>query len=287
MPEIIHLNNKPPEDESLIGKEASTFKTKNILSGEFEIYMDGLPFMKHAIIPKGLFSDVKATLPSVQFSDTNRLGYVHRESFVYEDIRKMGAETTFGARKRNAMYHLPAGPCKSNTEYPKLYGRLIDMAHYVSEQYKDFAPDIYAIHQEFSSAIRLGYKLGKSPFTSAIVNQNNRLNFHTDRNNFKNVFSNMVVFKTKSLGGNLMVPSLDVEVKLQDRSLLIFDGQSLVHGVTPISNLGKDSSRYSIVFYALESLTKAGNIEEEIQKTRDSEEYKHRKYMAHVKGLKK
>lgn len=65
-------------------------------------------------------------------------------------------------------------------------------------------------------------------------------------------------------GGGLSIPEIDTYIDLQDNTLLIFDGQELLHGVTPIAKQSKKSYRYTVVYYSLIQMWKCLTITEEM-----------------------
>lgn len=137
---------------------------------------------------------------------------------------------------------------------------LCDTARRCDAYYRHYHPTLYAQHEailrnKFTSPQE--WHLPGSVFTSGIVNQNNPLPYHFDTGNFERVWSAMLVFKGEGVeGGHLAVPQYDLLFTLPDRSLFLFDGQGLLHGVTPIVRTQPDSYRYSVVYYALQGMWK-------------------------------
>ena len=78
----------------------------------------------------------------------------------------------------------------------------------------------------------------------------------------------MVVFKGGVSGGFLSLPEYRAGVELKDNSLFMFDGQSILHGVTPIKKHNPNSYRYSIVYYSLRQMWKCLTIDEEVIRIR-------------------
>jgi hypothetical protein len=107
-----------------------------------------------------------------------------------------------------------------------------------------------------------------TPFTQGIVNKDGLLPYHFDKTNFRHVWSGMVAFRHNMRGGHLAVPEYDVGFEIADRSLLLFDGQSLFHGVTPMEPTGLDAYRYSIVYYSREAMVKCLPPGEEVKRQR-------------------
>ena len=59
-----------------------------------------------------------------------------------------------------------------------------------------------------------------------------------------------------------------MKFEIEDNTILIFDGQSIVHGVTPLKKYSNDSYRYTIVYYSLEQMWKCDTIKEEVLRIR-------------------
>ena len=78
----------------------------------------------------------------------------------------------------------------------------------------------------------------------------------------------MVVFKGDVDGGHLVIPELDISLEVADNSLTIFDGQDLLHGVSPIEYRHEQSYRYSVVYYSLERMWQCMTVDEEIARIR-------------------
>lgn len=74
----------------------------------------------------------------------------------------------------------------------------------------------------------------------------------------------MIVFKDDVEGGYLSVPEYDIGFELKNNSILLFDGQSILHGVTPIYFKSQNGHRFSIVYYSLKQMWKCLEITEEI-----------------------
>lgn len=145
--------------------------------------------------------------------------------------------------------------------------------------YSDFTPETYKAHQEIMKAKVLDeWQIKGTPFTSGIINKNNPLKYHFDSGNFKNVYSCMAVFKRHIRGGYLCMPEYKVAVSLPHNSVFMFDGQSVLHGVTPITKTSPDAMRYSIVYYSLQKIWGCLPLSEEVARIRNvkSERERHR-----------
>jgi len=128
-------------------------------------------------------------------------------------------------------------------------------AERIEHYYEQTNPLLYARHDEVArNKVRAEWRLSRL-FTSGIVNFNNPLPYHYDAGNFADVWSAMLVFKGAGVaGGELAVPEYGARFALPDHSLFCFDGQGLLHGVTPIIKTQPDSYRLSVVFYSLRAM---------------------------------
>lgn len=153
-------------------------------------------------------------------------------------------------------------------EMPKAHEMVMGYAERVSRYYEMYDPDLYNEHQREVERILPDYKIDNTVFTSGIINKDNPLPYHHDSGNIRNVWSNMLVFKNRIEGGYLAVPEYDCAFELKDNSLLMFDGQNLIHGVTPIKRTHKDAHRFSIVFYSMQKMWNCLPPEEEIERIR-------------------
>ena len=186
--------------------------------------------------------------------------------------RTNGMVTTsriFGYAPRNTIRN---HPCRASTlvsEAPSQHQYLVDAAKIAARTYEAFNPELAAHHRSLTAERVLpNYKLGDTMYTSGIVNNNNPLLYHFDSGNFKNVWSAMFGFKDGIEGGHLSVPELGLGFHIGDRSLTLFDGQGLLHGVTPIRKTREDAVRYTVVYYSLQQMWNCEQPTDEIERLR-------------------
>lgn len=169
----------------------------------------------------------------------------------------------FGFKPRNTMR---GDYCKGSSlayDFPAEHKLVCDYAAKIEGLYQAAHPAGYDAHKKQTDTVKPSYRLGKqSIFTSGIINKNNPLKYHFDTGNFKKVYSCMLVFKQDIKGGYLAMPEYGVGVQLKHNSIFMFDGQSIMHGVTPISYSHPNAFRYSVVYYSLQQLWKCLEIDE-------------------------
>jgi|LakMenEpi03Aug12_release.lakeMendotaPanAssembly.Ray.scaffolds.fasta_scaffold309323_2 hypothetical protein len=172
---------------------------------------------------------------------------------------------TFGYAPRLPLRNQPCRKTSLAADQPLEHSVLVDAARIAHDCYKTAFPEQAAKHAEISAKVLPEYRIADTPFTSGIVNQNNPLPYHFDRGNFKSVNSAMLGFKNEIEGGHLTVPEIDTAFAIGDQSLLLFDGQSLLHGVTPFRRLSDSAARYTVVFYSLEGMWRCEPPGEEVK----------------------
>lgn len=154
-------------------------------------------------------------------------------------------------------------------EAPKYHAAICQYAQKGSRLYEEIEPTKYKLHAEMmKEKVLPEYTILNSIFTSGIVNKDNQLNYHFDTGNFNDVMSCMFTFRNKTEGGYLSIPDYNIGVNTKHNSVFIFDGQSILHGVTPIRMLDTSGFRYSIVFYSLKGISKCLLPAEELARVR-------------------
>lgn len=148
----------------------------------------------------------------------------------------------------------------------------------IAKVYKNLFPETY--NQNLKEMNKQGreilpeYILKETPFTSGIVNKDNALAYHYDKGNFAGMQSAMIVLCNNIQGGHLVLPEYDVAFRIKNHTLILFDGQKVLHGVSKIVKSNPRGYRYSIVYYSMKELWKCLTFEEEITKYNKSLESK-------------
>jgi len=177
----------------------------------------------------------------------------------------------FGYRPRITVRHDYCNPTSLATEYPKQHHIITEFAASLTKYYQENFPDVFVKHANIvEEKILPEWKIDNSIFTSGIVNKDNPLKYHFDSGNFRGVLSNMVAFKKNVLGGHLVIPAYDIKLEISDGSLCVFDGQSILHGVSPFTaeKQSQEHYRYTIVYYSLEQMWKCEPYGAEIKRIR-------------------
>lgn len=212
-------------------------------------------------------SDVAQACQQIRFGKQTRSGGLITTSRI------------FGHQPRNLPQRDFCTAASLAVEDPSAHRTIARYAEKIAGYYQRYNPELYERHAETTEKVLPEWRMEGSIFTSGIINRNNPLAYHFDRGNFQRVWSNMLVLKKDVTGGYLSVPEYDVAFALPDNSLLMFDGQDLLHGVTPIGRHSDDAYRYSIVFYSLKQMWHCLPINDELirlKKRRTDRERKRR-----------
>jgi hypothetical protein len=154
-------------------------------------------------------------------------------------------------------------------EQPDEHAIVASGALLVGAKYRDVNPYLYGKHAALVEAgVLPDYQMEDEVFTSGIINENNPLKYHFDRGNFEGVWSGMLAFRRDTEAGYLALPAYNMAVGIGHKSLFLFDGQGILHGVTPIRLMTPDAKRYSIVYYSLQRMWQCQEIGAEVQRTR-------------------
>lgn len=150
-------------------------------------------------------------------------------------------------------------------EAPAAHSTIAGLAEVVEREYREHNAEAYAEHAATVAKVLPEWRLSGGVFTSGIVNYNNKLPYHFDGGNFPECWSNMLVFKASCQGGDLVCPELGLCFRLRDHSLFMFDGQAILHGVSPFRFVRPEGYRYSVVFYSLQQMWRCDTKAEIVQ----------------------
>lgn len=193
----------------------------------------------------------------------------------YESVRTGGLKTNsalIGYKPRNPKKDNFCSMASTGNNFPIEHDVFLNYSEQLAGIYKHYFPEIYTRHMEAlkqqDKAVLDDYILKETPFTSGIINNNNPLKYHTDTGNVENTLSAMVVIKNDVSGGYLSLPEYGIGFELCNNSVFFFNGQRILHGVTPINHSSKYSYRYSAVFYTLQDMWRCLPIDQELERYR-------------------
>lgn len=251
--------------ESLRSREAMPEDCKQFVDESAEVYENGELKIVYAQLNVKMPKLVDA-LMTITYESSHRSGGLPTISRI------------FGHSPRSTLRKDFCAVTSLAQEFPEQHAEICKGAKIVSDIYMHYNPKLFIKHDEQSrEKVLPQWHLEDTPFTSGIANKDNQLRYHFDTGNFKNVWSGMLVFKNQISGGYLCVPEYDLCFELRDHSVLLFDGQGLLHGVTPFRKLSPQGYRHTVVYYSLRQMWNCLSPTEElvrIKKLKTEREFK-------------
>lgn len=249
----ITVNKKNLDFSEYVKRSALESDFQNLIKEDCLVMEDGQPKILYCKIDDNLTSGIRNAVKSIKYEKGKRTNGLVTESRI------------FGYSPRNTIRKDYCSSTSLSYESPEFNKTICDFGNHLAELYQIYFPSIYRIHNDLTEKrILQNWKIEGTPFTSGIVNKNNPLKYHFDAGNIKDVLSNMVVFKSGVQGGHLSCPEYDLGFEVSDNTVILFDGQKILHGVTPIKKLTPDSYRYSVVFYTLQQMWNCLPLNEEV-----------------------
>lgn len=220
---------------------------------------NGLPLAAYVKIDPAKLSGLRSALQKIKFTEGPRTqGMISRSRI-------------FGYSPRLQVKNLACRLTSLGVQQPEPHAEICRAGKIAYDQYLSVNPSLAQRHMEITDEKVLQlWKIHETPFTSGIANHNNPLLYHYDTGNYKGVWSAMFVLKSSVTGGHLSIPELDSRLECSDCTLVLFDGQSLLHGVTPIKKESPKGYRYSVVYYSLQNMWHCETITDELLKMRET-----------------
>lgn len=174
----------------------------------------------------------------------------------------------FGSKPANGRKDPFCSQAVMKARFPKADSVFKAFSHYMASIYKEKFPEIYLKNKKAlrkdKKPVHEDYIIGNTPYTSGIVNFNNNLAYHYDTGNHEGMLSGMIVLSNNISGGHLILPEYDVAFKIKNNTVIFFDGQKILHGVSPIHVINSRGYRYSIVYYSMKELWRCLPFQEEM-----------------------
>lgn len=198
-------------------------------------------------VPRSLpwATDLTRSLRTIKWEGDTTQGSEFRLSGFKNAHRTFGFSAPVPLRRRYG-----CSVCAFNGDYPRLTRRLAEFARTAEALFAERAPAEHAHHLETTADIDPTWRFGGTPWTSGIINRTSALPYHRDAGNLKGSWSAMLGLRKDVNGGLLHLAEFDVYLTIPDRSVTIFDGQGVLHAVTPFRSLNPAAYRYTIVVYA-------------------------------------
>jgi len=131
--------------------------------------------------------------------------------------------------------------------YPEKWNSLVPFFQEINQAFKTTCPVEYSRQHKASRKVHKKLCIPKTVFTTITVNKNWRTSTHTDKGDFKDGMSCLVIIGNNYQGGYLGFPRLGIVVHVQHGDILFMNSHE-PHCNTELT-LGKNGTRYSIVCY--------------------------------------
>lgn len=196
----------------------------------------------------------------------------------------IGNSRVFGYSPRIAIKRDFCSTSLMASEHQLAHEMVCDLGKHISDYYKKYCPDMFDFHDDKSKIIKDEWKIQGTPFSSGIINKNNALKYHLDTGNIRDVYSNMLCFRKNITGGHLVLPEFNLALEIANRSVVFFDGQDIIHGVSHFNMKTLNAYRFTIVYYTLHQMWRCQTITEELIRTRDLKKQKEERRLRMMKG---
>lgn len=213
-------------------------------------------------------TDIAAALQRIRYDTSQRTGGLKSTSRTFGYLPRVALRRDFCTTTSLAM------------EHPREHAIVCQYGQKISALYHQFTPETYAKHEAIMQAKILDeWAIRDTPFTSGIINKNNPLKYHFDAGNFEGMYSLMLGFKHDVDGGYLSIPDYGVGAEIKNNSVFMFDGQEIMHGVTPIRRRSTQAYRYTIVYYSMKQIWNCLPLTDELARIRKVKtEREHKRY---------
>lgn len=158
-------------------------------------------------------------------------------------------------------------PSRLDKENPELFAALSQLAHQGVKQWREVDETTFTDHKTLvENKIHPDWLIGETAFTSGVINFTAALPYHKDSGNITGSWSMMLALRSNVEGGHLHLPEYDVTLGIFDRSITLFNGQAIWHGVTPFHLKKKTAHRFTIVFYSKNKIAQCGCKADELKR---------------------
>jgi Oxygenase domain of the 2OGFeDO superfamily len=251
------IERKPVNDSDFLGQIPKHAAYTKLVSEESIFYEGGKPAIVYKIIPRERLESFRRAALASNFIKNLRSRGLPTKSAIY------------GALPRIVFRH---NYCRytSNTRNQSEYNETVfEFTRYIDELYAEYLPEEHRHNAELvRGSVHPEWLIEDTPFASVNFNVNHAIKYHRDSGNFKGVYSNVLILKDGMVGGFLVCPEFDMAFAQQDGALILFDGQKIIHGVTPIKATKDNGYRCSCVFYALESMKHCYPYKQEMEQAK-------------------
>ena len=225
----ITVNKKELNFENFVKRPATEKDFSNLIKEDTILILDDKPILLYFKFQDDTSEIVKAC-QEIPYETSQRSGGLWSTSRIF------GYDPATGIRK----------PYCSSTalsfKKPKQHKIITDFGKKIARIYEEYLPEASKNHHGVTKEkIKEEWIIKETPFSSGII----------------------------VAGGYLSLPEYDFGLQCADNTLVMFDGQSILHGVTPMKFFSSNAYRYSIVYYTLSEMWRCDDLDGELAKVRN------------------
>jgi hypothetical protein len=221
-----------------------------------DIYHNGRLVCAYRVLPEDTLAILNACTAKAKVSKASRTLGVNQMSAVYGALPRIAVREDY---------------CRFSAQtraQPEVFAGLSKVGKYLWGVYQNSFPEVAANFQKFVGGIHDDWKKTGTPFTTVNVNKNFAIGYHVDAANYGGVYSNVLITKKNIDGGYFVMPQFKLALAQSHGALVVVDGVSIPHGVTPIIPKAKNWERSSVVFYTLSNLQHCLPKAEELKRSK-------------------
>jgi hypothetical protein len=255
--EILKLNKSEKDFLHLLKTTPKKTDCDYIIKKDTIIYENDNIIMVYKVLDESKTYGLKEIIKNIKYSKSARSNGTPTQSAIFGSLPRVP--------NRNNYCRITV-----DTKNQKKYANyILKYTEIINDIYKNLLPDQHSLNLEIvKQNVVKDYIISDTPFTTVNFNVNHAIKYHVDAGNFKNVFSNVLIIKEGVIGGHLICPEYNIGFEQSDGALILFDGQSIIHGVTPIKQIQENGYRSSCVFYSLATMKNCYPYDEELQRAK-------------------
>jgi hypothetical protein len=256
--EIINAEKLKTSFDSLIKTIPKKTDCQRIIKNDAIVYEAGKAIIIYKILNSDQIVRIKRLIKNAKYTKGARSNGIPSQSAIFGYLPRVPY--------RNDFCRLTA----DTKNQKKIADNILEYSKIIDEIYKELLPEQHELNLEIvNTNIEKDYIIKDTPFTTINFNVNHAIRYHRDTGNFKDVYSNVLIIKEDVIGGHLICPEYNIGFEQGDGALILFDGQKIIHGVTPIKQMNENGFRASCVFYSLATMKNCYPYKEELQRIKE------------------
>ena len=256
--EVLHVNKSEINFDHLLKTTPKKTDCARIINKDCIIYEGGKAIIIYKIIDSEKINKLKKIVNKIKFTKSARSNGIASQAAIFGSLPRVP--------NRNNYCRITA----DTKNQKQSSAAVMDFSLIINEIYKELLPEQYEMNLKIiDENVEKEYLIKNTPFTTININVNHAIKYHRDTGNFKNVYSNVLIIKEGIIGGNLICPEYNIGFEQGDGALILFDGQAIIHGVTPIKQIEENGFRSSCVFYSLATMKNCYPYELELERIKE------------------